>query len=237
MRRFGAAVAFAAPGAPELDFVNRVNGLWPEDGDRVDEIAEWYRSLRLRFWVEIVPVEGADELEGALERAGAEAVGRHSAVWAECVGGHGAPAASGPVSVSEVQPPEVHGVVTTLLDGHEVPREARGRLDLHSHWPAIAGWRFYRAVVDGEAAGAGVLRLGEGVGLLANASTVPRFRRRGVQTVLIQRRLADAVSSGCDLLTSQAADGSPSLRNLERAGLHPAYTKTVWRLGTTVEEL
>ena len=232
MRRFGRAVAFAAPEAPLLDFLNRVNGLWPEDAGLVPEIAEWYRGLGLVFWAEIVPVAGAEALEVALESVGAERVGRHCAVWAETSGIEDRRAG---LSVCEVSPAEVATVVTTLLDGHEVPREGRERMDLHSHWSGLAAWRFYSVLLNGEAAGAGVLRVGDGVGLLAAASTVPRFRGRGVQTALITRRLVDARAMGCEVVAAQAAEGSTSLRNLRRAGLRPAYDKTIWRLRPAVE--
>ncbi len=50
-----------------------------------------------------------------------------------------------------------------------------------------------------------------------------------MQTALIAVRIAEAEAAGCDLVCSQAAFGSPSQRNLERAGLSVAYTKAVWR--------
>jgi hypothetical protein len=52
-----------------------------------------------------------------------------------------------------------------------------------------------------------------------------------VQTALIARRIADAEAAGAELICSGATLGSASQRNLERAGLKLAYTKTVWRLG------
>jgi ribosomal protein S18 acetylase RimI-like enzyme len=99
-----------------------------------------------------------------------------------------------------------------------------------ARWAALGAWRLYLARVDGEPAGAALLTLDEDIGYLANASTLPEYRGRGVQTALIARRIGDAAACGCDTVCSGAAFGSVSQRNLQRAGLHVAYTKAVWRL-------
>ena len=88
----------------------------------------------------------------------------------------------------------------------------------------------YLARVDGEDAGAGVLFFHGGDAALANASTLERFRRRGVQTALVAKRLGVAAEAGAGLITGLTTFGSDSQRNMERAGLRMAYTKTVWRL-------
>ena len=81
-----------------------------------------------------------------------------------------------------------------------------------------------------------MLTLDDDVGYLANASTLPAFRRRGVQGALIAARIADARAAGCEAVCSQAEFGSASQRNLERAGLSVAYTKAVWRLNELPSE-
>jgi ribosomal protein S18 acetylase RimI-like enzyme len=101
-----------------------------------------------------------------------------------------------------------------------------------SRWGEIEAWKLYLARVDGVPAGAALLALDDDLGYLANASTLPDFRRRGVQTALIASRIADAEAAGCEVVASQAEFGSASQRNLERSGLRVAYTKAVWRLGS-----
>jgi ribosomal protein S18 acetylase RimI-like enzyme len=145
---------------------------------------------------------------------------------------HGPARAAEPaLEVGDVRAEDVGVFADVLLRGHGVPDAERAR-DPGSieRWLAIDGWRLYLARVDGEPAGAAVLTVGDGIGYLANASTLPEYRRRGVQTALIARRLADASAAGVELVCSGTAFGSPSQRNLERAGLHVAYTKAVWRL-------
>lgn len=85
---------------------------------------------------------------------------------------------------------------------------------------------FFLAFVDGVVAGGGGVFAGQGVGGLFGASTLPAFRRRGVQSALLAARLAWAVEKGCDLAVSFARPGSISHRNIERLGFRVAYTRT-----------
>jgi GNAT superfamily N-acetyltransferase len=85
---------------------------------------------------------------------------------------------------------------------------------------------FFLAFVDGLVAGGGGGFAGQGVGGLFGASTLPAFRRRGVQSALLATRLAWAVEKGCDLAVSFARPGSISHRNIERFGFRVAYTRT-----------
>ena len=225
LERFGAAVAALDASRPELDFVNRVYGLWPEDAERVAEIAGRYRERGVRAWFEPAPCAGFDELAGALHAVGAGQVGFHTVVYGAA---SGRPLAS-IVDIDSTPEPELFADV--LLRGHGVPEGARVR-DRASvaRWAELDAWRLYLARIDGEPAGAALLSLDADLGYLANASTLPEYRRRGVQTALIARRIEDAARAGCDAACSGAAFGSPSQRNLQRAGLQVAYTKAVWRL-------
>jgi GNAT superfamily N-acetyltransferase len=85
---------------------------------------------------------------------------------------------------------------------------------------------FFLALVGGIVAGGGAVFAGQGVGGLFGASTLPAFRRRGVQSALLATRLAWAVEKGCDLAVSFARPGSISHRNIERNGFCVAYTRT-----------
>jgi GNAT superfamily N-acetyltransferase len=84
----------------------------------------------------------------------------------------------------------------------------------------------FLAFAEGTAAGGGVVSAHGGVGGLFGASTLPAFRRRGVQAALLAERLRWAQTLGCDLAASIAQPGSASQRNLERAGFRVAYTRT-----------
>lgn len=71
----------------------------------------------------------------------------------------------------------------------------------------------------------------DGIGHLANASTMPGYRGLGCQTALIERRLQDAAAAGCSRASVVAMWDSQSHRNLARAGFRTVYTKAVWRFG------
>jgi ribosomal protein S18 acetylase RimI-like enzyme len=225
LERVGAAVVVVDPSRPDLDFVNRVYGMWPEDADRVDEIAARYREKGVRGWLELAPCDRFEQLANALSAAGAAHIGYHTVLYG---------AASErplPALVEVESAPDPERFADVLLRGHGVPEGARVR-DRASvaRWGELETWRLYLAHVDGEPAGAALLSLEDEIGYLANASTLPEYRRRGVQTALIARRIVDAVAAGCEAVCSGATFGSPSQRNLQRAGLQVAYTKAVWRL-------
>ncbi len=58
-------------------------------------------------------------------------------------------------------------------------------------------------------------------------STLAPYRGRGIQTAMLQARMADAVAAGCDLAFVGAMPGSTTQRNAERLGFRVAYSKTV----------
>jgi ribosomal protein S18 acetylase RimI-like enzyme len=82
------------------------------------------------------------------------------------------------------------------------------------------------AMVDGELAGGAGLDIHDGIAVMAGASTLPRFRRRGAQNALLSERLARSAQSGCDLAITITNPGTVSQRNSERAGFRIVYTRT-----------
>lgn len=85
----------------------------------------------------------------------------------------------------------------------------------------------FLARVGGQPAGGGSLLLHEGVAEFGGDSTRPAFRRHGVQTALLQARLATARELGCDLAMLLTEPGSDSQRNAERVGFRVAYTNAL----------
>ena len=82
------------------------------------------------------------------------------------------------------------------------------------------------AWVDGRPAGGGALSIHDGVAAIYGASTVPAFRRLGVQSAVIRALMNHAVESECDLAYTLTRPGSVSQRNLERQGFRVAYTRS-----------
>lgn len=89
------------------------------------------------------------------------------------------------------------------------------------------GMQHWLARVDGEVAGTGGLYVGGEFAWLVGASTLPEFRRRGVQQALIAARLAHARRAGCRVAVVTTALGSRSQANAVRAGFALSYTRAV----------
>lgn len=95
------------------------------------------------------------------------------------------------------------------------------------HFLAAPGLRRYVARCGGAPAGGASLRIDDDVGQLCGAATLPAFRRRGVQTALLEARLADAARAGCELATMTTAPGSKSQHNARRQGFELLYTRAI----------
>jgi GNAT superfamily N-acetyltransferase len=65
------------------------------------------------------------------------------------------------------------------------------------------------------------------IAALFGAATLPEYRRRGVQTAVIARRLHEAALAQCEFAVVSTQPGSVSQRNMERRGFRLAYTKLV----------
>jgi ribosomal protein S18 acetylase RimI-like enzyme len=227
LERFGEVVAAATPSRPDLDFMNRIHGLAFADPAVLVEMFSFYGSLGLRPWIELPP--GAEEMAAHLAEAGARPIESLAVLFGTAANARPFPPN---VEIRRIGREGARRFADLLLAGHGVAPDLRA---LDAPGIAAAGSRddiaFYVATVDGQEAAAGVLALHDRVGYLANASTLPAFRRRGCQTALVARRIADSAAHGCDLNASLTTFGSASQRTLERAGLRIAYLRTVWRLG------
>ena len=224
LERLGPVTAAVTESRPDLDFMNRIHGL-PEDPARLDDVLAIYRAAGIRPWVELPP--GTEELAARLADAGARPLEPVAVLYTAAEPAE-VPAAP---ELRVVGPEEALHFGHLHLEGHGVPAGIRS-LDAPGVAAVVAreDVRAYIASLDGEDVAAGVLFLHDGDASAANASTVERFRGRGCQTALLARRLTDAAHAGAELFSALTTLGSPSQRNMERAGLRVAYTKTVWRL-------
>jgi GNAT superfamily N-acetyltransferase len=83
----------------------------------------------------------------------------------------------------------------------------------------------YLARIDGRVVGGATLSIRGRIAGLFGASTLPDFRRRGVQTALLHLRLRRAAEAGCELAISLAQPGSLSQRNITRLSFQTLYTR------------
>jgi ribosomal protein S18 acetylase RimI-like enzyme len=104
----------------------------------------------------------------------------------------------------------------------------RGAIDaLLEQTSEIDGFMAYLARRNGEVAGAGGMRIANGIAQLCGAGTLPAHRRRGVQTALLQQRLADAARAGCDIAVVTTQPGSVSQQNVQRQGFELLYARAI----------
>lgn len=83
------------------------------------------------------------------------------------------------------------------------------------------------ALHDGVPAGGGSLRLHAGVAQLCGAATLPALRRRGVQSSLLEARLAQAAAAGSEVAVVTTQPGSKSQQNVQRQGFELVYARAV----------
>lgn len=83
------------------------------------------------------------------------------------------------------------------------------------------------ARADGKMVGIGACEIDGDVCALFGMSTLPDYRRRGIQQALIAARLNLAASRGARIATIGSRPGVPTERNVMRMGFTVAYTKVV----------
>ena len=113
------------------------------------------------------------------------------------------------VAVTGFMHPDTQGVVPEPLPPREV---LEGALEAFADVP---GFLYYLATIDGEIAGVATMRLDGEVAQLCGATTLPAFRRRGVQTALL-----------ADSARRRAPRRSPAGRHDHRARLEVAGKRT-----------
>jgi GNAT superfamily N-acetyltransferase len=131
----------------------------------------------------------------------------------------------------------------TIRQGHAEEAEAFASIVVRSFFPngdepegfaaMIApiyrseGSILFTAEVDGQpvACAAGLIVSEHRIVALFGAGTLPEFRRRGLQTALLRRRMEVAWKAGCEFAVIVTLGGTTSMRNAERLGFRVAYSK------------
>jgi ribosomal protein S18 acetylase RimI-like enzyme len=203
----------------------RVVGIRAGHEHHVEPLVLWYRQHGIRPTFEMVPGMYGAALGRELTRLGLYQSGFHASLVGE-------PAAA------RVNGPEIELVSTSTamedyLDayvaGWGVPEDEHPQFKANVRaWLRQPGWSLYLARVNGRPAAAATLYLHQRVGYLADATTDPAFRRRGLQIALLRRRMHDAGTAGADLVFSGADPFSTSHRNMERTGMRLQFVRSKW---------
>ena len=94
---------------------------------------------------------------------------------------------------------------------------------------AVPTMQHWLAEIDGLPAGGATMSTRNRIAQLFGAATLPPFRRRGVQSRLLQARLEHAAAADCTLAVITTQPGSASQRNAQRCGFVPLYARAIWR--------
>lgn len=137
---------------------------------------------------------------------------------------------SGNVSTRIIEPGEEDLWARTSAAGWSSEMEglAEFMFDFGRVGASSKGCHSFIAEIDGLPAGTGALYMYDEIAILAGASTIAEFRRRGVQAALLGARMRFAAENGCEIAMMGASPGSQSQRNAEKNGFRVAYTRTKW---------
>ncbi len=143
-----------------------------------------------------------------------------------------APVSDVAVEVADAISPWLEVLVDGFVvpDDTGVPTEAFPRdvvLELTRDFGRSPDVKRYVARVRGVAVGSASMRPDGGIAAMCGASTLPAYRRRGVQQALLARRVDDARAAGCDVAVITTAPGTQSQANAERRGFRLLYARAV----------
>lgn len=227
IKAFGDAAAYYIQEMPWPLF-NSVKGLNDAMCGEVQAIAEFYRAKNRTFQVDVDPYRCSSATLQALIAQGLSPREYQSILYG--LPEERLPHFSQSIRVLEVRDEalfdtyaEIHCLASGMSLDSKVYFKSNNIGLLHR-----SGWKLFLAYWEGQAAAVAAMYIEEGIASCALAATVPEFRRRGLQSALLHTRLYEAHKAGCRLVAAQAASGSISQHNMERAGLRMAWTRTIW---------
>lgn len=231
----GAAV-FAGPDSP----VNKVIGIGFDEGP----LARTLDEVERRFFERGSPVQAevatlaSPGLHSLLTERGYLLQGFEDVLGLALSEGNAIPDTPAGIAVETVPREALAEWMDVVISGFEhpdatgagigVPMPPRSALEqTFGRFAETLGFHPYIVRVgNSPAAGAG-LRFEAGIAQLCGAATLPAFRRRGIQTALLRRRLRDARLGGCDFAVMTAQPGSKSHFNAQRQGFELLYSRAI----------
>ena len=139
------------------------------------------------------------------------------------------------IDIAVVEPAELDQWVDLLVAGFAAPDtggvggDALPETGDLRRWMGLTmrvpGFVCVAARLDGHPAGGAALRVDGKISQMCGAATLPGFRRRGVQTALLQWRLAHAATLGCDMAIVTTQPASKSQQNVQREGFQLLYAR------------
>lgn len=219
----GGYAVYCGPGNPITQALGLgLNGqVAPEEFDRLEQ---FYFSRNEPVRVESCPLADPTLFEFYKDRG--YHVSEFSNVMARPLENREVPASPPAIDIRLATPAELDLWVMTVAQGfaenYPVTHELLSVMKLFALRPDVL---CYLARIDSRVVGGATLSLRGRIAGFFGASTLPDFRKRGVQTALLHARLKRAAESGCALAMSLAQPGSRSQRNITRFGFQTLYTR------------
>ncbi len=226
----GACAMFDGDGSPMTQAFG--HGLFDDPhGRELDAIEAFFHGHGSKAVLEVSPLAGLATID-ALEQRRYRIIEMSSVLCRPSAGGVSrAPTMASNLTVRAIdtRDTETWARVAAAGWGSESDEVARFIQDLSRAIVPAERMVSFLAEIDGTPVASASLFLGDGVALLAGASTVPTARNQGAQTALLAARLDYAAKHHCPLAMMATEPGSPSQRNGERQGFRIAYTRMKWR--------
>lgn len=204
-------------------------GLNGDDGQSIPEAVRRFRQAgQHRFIVQIPPGPNS---RNCVTRARAAGLVEQPLAWAKfCRPTSGAPVVTTPFTIREVGADESAMFAATAVAGFGMPPPL-------ATWLArVVGrpnWHAYVSFAGSEPAGAAALYVEGDFAWLGIGATKPDMRKRGGQSALLARRIADAGKFGAKYAVTetgvpQPGQPAPSYANILKAGFEIAYVRPNW---------
>ncbi len=207
---------------------NRVIGLGldgPPERKTVEEIVTSYEQAMVpQFFLQLAPIVTVGPTITVVEDVG---FARHNN-WTCLVRDVSSP---GPVPtdlrVEEIGTDHATAYGEVLCAGYGWPPELGL---LVAAMVGAPGWKFYLAFAEERPVGTAALMRSGRVGWMGLDTTLPAARGLGCQSALIARRILDARTAGCEVVSVETAEQAaeqeaPSYRNVLRAGFEVGYLR------------
>jgi GNAT superfamily N-acetyltransferase len=211
---------------PSASF-NRVVGLRAGDEGHIAPLVAWYREHEVTARFELVPGDCDAALGRALAHQGFYHAGFHAALACRMDD----PIAPAPAADIErvTTAAAMEDFLAAYVAGWGFAEKDHPHFKANVRpWLHQPGWSLYLARVDGRPAATATLFMHGTTAYCGDATTDPAFRRRGLHSALLHRRIMDARHAGADLVTSGAEFLSASYRNMERIGMRLMFLRAAW---------
>ena len=226
---FGSATACCAFALKTSSWWNQVVGMTAEETPLLDKILALYRSYRFACWIRTDTGSFSSELASKMVHNDMQPLSPGTVLYGLP---HATPLKLSPgMSLYEASPAEMDLCGELWASGFQLPQDGErdAIIGLRKGWFATPNNHLYIATEDGVPAGVAGLFIHDKIGFLNVGTTLPDFQGRGLHSALCIHRIHEAARMGCELVIGETgAFASRSQNNMERAGMHIAYTHLTW---------